>query len=297
MSGWIKLHRKILDNEIWNDVTTFRLFTLLLLRASHKDGIKTKSIVINRGQYLRSYSKLAEDLEFKEGRGFKKVSKSTIKRSVQKLIDAGIVTVSETDSGTVFTIVKYEDYQGVEDDIDNISETDSGTLTERTQNEGGTNPEQEQELKNLRIKELKESTTADAIAFYQNNVGMIRPSITEEMLDWINDLGDVMVIEALKRSLDQNKPSWGYTKGILKSWHEKGIKTIDQANAEEVEFKNKQASNKPFYPRQQQAEVVPDWFKNKKHKQATSVEQTAEENDDIAEQQRRVAERLRQFAK
>ncbi|MCM3396457.1 DnaD domain protein [Oceanobacillus profundus] len=303
MSGWIKLHRKILDNEIWNDVTTFRLFTLLLLRASHKDGIKTKSIVINRGQYLRSYSKLAEDLEFKEGRGFKKVSKSTIKRSVQKLIDAGMVTVSETDSGTVFTIAKYQDYQAIDEDTEDVSGTDSDTLTERTQNEVGTNPEQEQELKNLRIKELKESTTTadakndDAIVYYQNNIGMIRPGITEEMLDWINDMGDEMVIEALKRSLDRNKPSWGYAKSILKSWHEKGIKSIEQADAEEVEFRNQQTSSKPFYPRQQQAEVVPDWFKNKKHKQATSVEQTAEENDDIAEQQRRVAERLRQFAK
>src|SRR5699024_10163942 len=146
--------------------TTFRLFTLLLLKASHKDGIKINGIEINRGQYLRSYSKLAEDLEYKEGRGYKKVSKSTIKRSVRKLFDSGMVTVRETDSGTVFNIVKYHEYQGIEEHTENTNGTDRDTLAERTQNEGGTNPEQEQELKNLRIKEL--AAEEDAIAPEEN---------------------------------------------------------------------------------------------------------------------------------
>lgn len=262
MGGWIKFHRKILDNELWHDVTTFRLFTLLLLRASHKDGLKVKGVEINRGQYLRSYSKLAEDLEFKEGRGYKKVSKSTIKRSVQKLIEEGMVTVHETDSGTVFTIAKYLDYQGVDEHDENTNRTDNGTLVERTQNEGGTNPEQEQELKNLRIKELKDSTTtADAIVFFQQNIGVISPHISEEMLGWINDLSDEMVIEALGRSLDRNKPSWGYAKSILQSWAHKGIKTIEQAKAEEVQFKNQQQAKKPFYPKQQ-VRQVPSWINN-----------------------------------
>jgi hypothetical protein len=48
VKGWIKLHRKILDNELWHDVTTFRLFTLLLLRAVHQDGVKIKGIELKR---------------------------------------------------------------------------------------------------------------------------------------------------------------------------------------------------------------------------------------------------------
>lgn len=76
MQGWIKLHRKILENEIWHDVTTFRLFTLLLLQAVHKDGVKVKGIELKRGQYLRSYSKLAEDLEYKEKEDLKKFRKA-----------------------------------------------------------------------------------------------------------------------------------------------------------------------------------------------------------------------------
>lgn len=158
MQGWIKLHRKILENEIWHDVTTFRLFTLLLLQAVHKDGVKVKGIELKRGQYLRSYSKLAEDLEYKEKRGYKKVSKSTVLRSVKKLVDEGIVSVNETDYGTVFTILKYHEYQGFDDDSETPIETENEPLSERNRNVIETLSKQEQELKNLRIKEFNTST-------------------------------------------------------------------------------------------------------------------------------------------
>lgn len=159
MQGWIKMHRRIAEHEIWSDVTTFRLFTLLMLKASHKDGVKIRGIEINRGEYLRSYSKLAEDLEYKEGRGYKKVAKSTILRSVNKLVDEGMVSVRETEHGTLFTVCKYHEYQGLDSDSETLNETDSEPLAERTQNEDATKTQQEQELKNLRTKELITTTT------------------------------------------------------------------------------------------------------------------------------------------
>jgi DNA-binding Lrp family transcriptional regulator len=113
---------------------------------------------LKRGQYLRSYSKLAEDLEYKEKRGFKKVSKSTVLRSVKKLIDEGIVSVTETDYGTIFTILKYHEYQGFDDDNETLIETDNEPLSEGNRNEIETLSKQQQELKNLRIKELNTST-------------------------------------------------------------------------------------------------------------------------------------------
>ncbi|QRF83737.1 hypothetical protein JNE42_01075 [Bacillus altitudinis] len=155
-TGWIKLHRKIFDHEIWNDVTTFRLFTLLLLKASHQDGIKINGIELKKGQYIRSYSKLCEDLCYKERRALKKVSKSTILRSIKKLVENGMVTVCETDIGTLFTIVKYESYQGLDGQNNSNYRTANEPSTERLQNDCGTIAEPKQELKNSRIKEFKE---------------------------------------------------------------------------------------------------------------------------------------------
>src|SRR5690625_4250199 len=116
MSTWFKLHREIFNSDIWNDVTTFRLFLLLIGKATHQDGIKVAGIELKRGQYLRSYRKLSEDLAYKEGRGTKKYSTKTIKKCVDKLISDGRVSKEETEQGTVFTILNYNKYQGLLDE-------------------------------------------------------------------------------------------------------------------------------------------------------------------------------------
>jgi hypothetical protein len=126
LEGWVKYHRKILENDIWYDVTSFRLFTYLLLQASHQDGVKINGIEVKKGQYIRSYSKLVEDLAYKQGRGTATLNRSTIKRSVDKLVKKNMVTVDETEYGTLFTIVNYCKYQ------------DSDKTVERNQEKVGT---------------------------------------------------------------------------------------------------------------------------------------------------------------
>ncbi|OKL37019.1 hypothetical protein [Domibacillus mangrovi] len=147
MQGWIKLHRKILDNELWYDVSTFRLFTFLLLKAAHKDGVKVNGHVLKQGQYIRSYRLLAHDLSYKEGRGLKQYSTSTVKRCSAKLIENGMITVDETELGTLFTIINYASYQHLSNEEE---ETQNGT-----KNVNRTNPERSpNNNKNVRIKEL-----------------------------------------------------------------------------------------------------------------------------------------------
>lgn len=141
MGGWIKLHRKVLDNEIWCDVTVFRLFTLLMLKATHQE-MKVRGQTIKRGQYVRSYSKLAEDLAYKEGRGLKTMSKSTIMRAVKKLVVAGMIDISETEYGTLFTVINYDLYQGMGTSTSN----ESDTMSIRTMNVTETNAGAKQAL-------------------------------------------------------------------------------------------------------------------------------------------------------
>lgn len=131
MQGWIKLHREILESDLWNDVTTFRLFSYLLLKASHKDGVKIQGIEINRGQWIRSYRKLASDLAYKEGRGLKEYSLKTIEKCVKKLVRSETITIQETKQGTLFTIVNYAKYQ---DETASEKETVNGTVLKQETN-------------------------------------------------------------------------------------------------------------------------------------------------------------------
>lgn len=83
----------------------------------------------------------------------------------------------------------------------------------------------------------KEKTSSgsgqNAHAFYQSNFGIEPPFIMEDIEHWINDMNEELVIEALKKTVEAEK-SYSYAKGILKNWLNKGIKTIEQVEAESV---------------------------------------------------------------
>ncbi|MFD2628810.1 hypothetical protein [Oceanobacillus kapialis] len=149
MNTWFKVYRDLFESDLWNDVTTFRLFILLIGKASHQDGVKVAGVELKKGQYLRSYRKLADDLSYKEGRGKKQYSIRTIHKAINKLISDGRVSKEETEQGTLFTVVNYAKYQ-------DLTETNKKTGNE-TENEletfGKRSVNNNKNYKNYSIKE------------------------------------------------------------------------------------------------------------------------------------------------
>lgn len=91
----------------------------------------------------------------------------------------------------------------------------------------------------LELEREKDINNNNAFQFYQNNFGMINSFLSEDIGHWIDDLSEELVIEAMKRGLEQNKRNWGYVKGILKSWHSTNVKTIADVIAVDAEFQKK----------------------------------------------------------
>lgn len=294
MQGWIKLHRELFESDIWNDVSTFRLFLYLISQASHKDGVKTKGIELKRGQYIRSYRKLADDLSYKEGRGYKKYSLSTIKSCVNKLIEAERVNVKETEVGTLFTIVNYAKYQDLEEaekETPNTINEEVRTNTELTPNEVRTNSEQEQELKNLRIKELNLSTTTTVdndlsklVTIFNGNICPLSPLQVESLEAWFQDFHNnfEIIMEAIKIAADRNKKSYGFVEYLLRDWANNNLDDISKVKTyERNKFNNK---SKPAWKgKSVREEKVPSWFKEQKINQKVGA---AEPIDIAAERER-----------
>lgn len=113
MCGWVKLNQDVSEIDLWKEIVPFRLYLLLLTRATREDGRMVSGVPLKRVQYIRAYSKLVEDLGYREGRGEKQYSKSTIKRSVDKLVKKRLIAVEETNVGTLFTILNGEEIQSV----------------------------------------------------------------------------------------------------------------------------------------------------------------------------------------
>ena len=114
-SGWIKLHRKILDCFIWSDkpYDKARAWIDLLLLAMHSDKkilIDGNITVVKRGCLFTSRIKLAD----RWGWSLKKID--TYLNMLEK---ERMISTKKTYKGTAITIVNYESYQfeGTTEDI------------------------------------------------------------------------------------------------------------------------------------------------------------------------------------
>lgn len=109
MEGWIKLHRKFLDWEFYDDINTKVLFLHLLLNANYEDK-KWQGILIKRGQLVTSREHLAKQVG---------LSIQQVRTSLDKLENNQQITRKTTNKYTLITIEKYGLYQSYDDYITN----------------------------------------------------------------------------------------------------------------------------------------------------------------------------------
>ena len=101
MSGWIKLHRQILNWEWYSDNNAFRVFMHLLLKANHKDR-RFKGIELKAGSVVTSRDILAIETG---------LSVRQIRTSLDKLKTTNEVTIKTSSKGTIIQVVNYGKYQ------------------------------------------------------------------------------------------------------------------------------------------------------------------------------------------
>lgn len=148
MQGLIKIHRDLLDNELWSDkpFTKGQAWVDLLLLANHRDKnvlLGNCTELVERGSFITSELKLME----RWGWGRKKVKLFLNFLESQKMIER-----NANNKRTAITIVNYGFYQDC--DLPKEQQKDSkGTAKEQRRDSTGTAKEHKQERKNERMKE------------------------------------------------------------------------------------------------------------------------------------------------
>ncbi len=166
-TGWIKLHRQIMDSEFYKEPRRFsrsEAWIDILLRANHEeeDGIEA-------GSFLTSYNELAKSWGW---------SKSTTWNflkylSAQNMIVLGLNdfgTDNRTDSRTVIAIVKWEFYQGRKNGKKNDKLNEVGTKNEFL-------PITEKEDKNI---------YSELLSFWNQQKITVHRKLTEDMIKAID---------------------------------------------------------------------------------------------------------------
>lgn len=148
MTGFIKIHRKILDWEWYNDANTCRLFFHLIFTANYKDGC-FQGKAVKRGQVIIGLRKLSAKLG---------LSLQQVRTSLNKLKSSQEVTIESTHQYSIITLVNYSLYQ------DNKDEDNTQAV-----NEQHTNNTQINTQSNTQITHQRNAATSTGRNLYGND--------------------------------------------------------------------------------------------------------------------------------
>lgn len=256
---------------------------IILENMDNGDGIIYSNILLKL--YLRSL-KYEGRLMFNERIPFNPQMLSTIVRhpvgvvekALKAFVDLGLVEVM--DNGAIYmldiqnfigkTTTEADRIKAYRSKINKEKGLVSNDTPKLVQMYDKTTPELEIEIKREIEREIEveasnsTSTKSDfqnLIELYQNNFGIVKPILYDELKDDLSDYGIELIIEAVKRAVKRQR-GYGYAQSILKSWYRSGIKTLEQVKAEEVSFQNKSKSNYNKFQQQKPTKStkgLPEW--------------------------------------
>lgn len=295
-SGWIKIYRSLQEHWIWENEKYLKWWLDLLLLANHQDRdilINGELITIKRGQKHTSELWLSNRWN---------ADRKQVRKFLELLKKNDMITITKSrQKGTTYEISNYNDFQGISEEIRTTKGTTIDTTEDTTKEHQMVQRKgHKQELKNLRIKELKKDINNNSDLNFkdfweQNGFGMMLPVEIEKLLAWVDDFAGnrEIVMKALEVTSEQgaNKRNYAYVNKILKNWESRGFKTIADVDAAEKQrqIELEQKYNKPTYNKYNKPvkeEVLPDWF-DKAQKQTKQETSTTESSEDL---EKKVAE-------
>jgi len=107
--GWIKLHRKLLDNAMMSKSAYLQLWIALLLRANHKQNefiFNNKKVVLQPGQFITSRDKLS---------AITGISPSTIEYILEYFESEQQIRQQKTSKFRIISVCNWQIYQSQEE--------------------------------------------------------------------------------------------------------------------------------------------------------------------------------------
>lgn len=292
-SGWIKIYRSLQEHWIWENEKYLKWWLDLLLLANHQDRdilINGELITIKRGQKHTSELWLSNRWN---------ADRKQVRKFLELLKKNDMITITKSrQKGTTYEISNYNDFQGISEEIRTTKGTTIDTTEDTTKEHQMVQRKgHKQELKNLRIKELKKDINNNSDLNFkdfweQNGFGMMLPVELEKLLAWVDDFAGnrEIVMKALEVTSEQgaNKRNYAYVNKILKNWESRGFKTIADVDAAEKQrqIELEQKYNKPTYNKYNKPvkeEVLPDWL-DKEQKQTKQENSTTGSSEDLEKQ-------------
>nr|WP_257215564.1 hypothetical protein [Bacillus pumilus] len=241
LRGWIKLHRKLRENPVFNNPNLLRLWLICLTEASHKHHqqmIGNQVVELEPGQFVTGRYDIAEMFN----KGLRKrdqvTGKVTVYRWLEKLEEMNFLSIKKSNKFSVVTINKWALYQQENNEVDHQNEHQMNIKRSSNEHQMITN----KNVKNVKnvYEEEERSPVGNDSPFQQiedkylsrrggglmitpNDAQAIERIIQEhipleDILVWIDEIFD----QYRPRHRADGIKSFSYLeKGILDRWHAK----------------------------------------------------------------------------
>lgn len=164
MEGYIKLHRKLLENPISSKPNYLSIWLYLLLKANHKDNEiiwNKEKTIIKRGQFIGSIFEISKQFSLSTGTVTYVLNYLKAERMIERLSNKRF---------TLFTILNYDSYQT---EVERTSEIKM--KTNEKQNETNNNDKKEKNDKKDTSKEVSnagiKNRNLELIKYYEEKIG------------------------------------------------------------------------------------------------------------------------------
>lgn len=177
--GFIKLHRKMLEWEWYQNTNVMSLFIHILFLANWEDK-QWQGITIKRGSFITSIDHLAKDTG---------LTNQETRTALDKLISTGEVNKQTTNKYTIVTVNKYNDYQSVNKQITNEQQTNNKQIT--TTKEYKEIKEYKEEEKTLLFSSYENITEKEITSIsikYQVPESFVKSKL-DDMTNWVESIG------------------------------------------------------------------------------------------------------------
>lgn len=213
---YIKLSRKILEWEWWEDINTCRLFIYCLLKANWKDG-RFKGMVIPKGSFVSSIPKISDETS---------LTIREIRTAISHLKSTGEVTCKSYTKYTVFTVKNYCEYQqsDLQNDRQATDKRHSNDILTTTIEEYKEGKNNKKEDTNVSKKKFEPPTVEEVRAYCQERNNSVDP---QTFVDFYSSKG------------------WMVGKNHMKDW-KAAVRTWEKSSRQSIETpaKKKYDANK-----------------------------------------------------
>lgn len=195
--GYIKVFRKILSWEWYDDVNTFKLWMHLLLIANHKDN-KWRGEVIKRGSTVTSYAQLSVQTG---------LTVQQVRTSLKKLQKTAEVTKVTSSKNTVIIVTNYDKYQDsnkqdnkqINNVVTNNQQSSNKQVTTNNNDKKDKNDNNDKNIKDIYLSEQLEIAPTESFITLDLKTGDEFPVYEQEIKEWQMTYPNVDIVCELRK--------------------------------------------------------------------------------------------------